>query len=116
VRAVGKRKFLHPLWRAAPLILRVQEVYGVGLDVALSMFVSLVKGCRMNLTAQGWPLDSVVCANSRTQLRDLVDFAWNLDLRVQPRAIPTAPARSEATEEPKTQNPSPTPPENRSGE
>jgi hypothetical protein len=68
----------------APLLIWTQREFGVDLEVALSMLVGHVKACRMNITVEGWPYNAAVVANSRTQIRDFVDFAWPLGLRVEP--------------------------------
>jgi hypothetical protein len=81
-RAAGlTNKWAMRLWPVAPLLVLVQLEFDVRLDVALSMLVGHVRACRMNMSADGWPYYGVVVANSRTQIRDLADFAWPLGLR-----------------------------------
>jgi len=72
------------LWPVAALLVWIQHEFDLGLEDALSLLVSHGKACRMNFSADGWPYHAHVIANSRTQIRDLVDFAFPLGLRVEP--------------------------------
>lgn len=66
------------MWHVAPLLDLIRMVYGLDLKSALSALVGQVKACNMNMSAEGWPYAGFVVANSRTQIRDMVDFAWGV--------------------------------------
>lgn len=83
-----RNRFAFPLWSVAPLLAWVQKHFGVSREVAFSMLVSHAKACRMNVSQKGWPYRATILANSRTDMRDLVDFAWALGLRAQWGSVP----------------------------
>jgi hypothetical protein len=72
------------LWRVDTLLVWIQHEFDIGLDDALSLLVGHAKCCRMDLGADGWPYHGAVLANHRTQIKDLVTFAFPLGLRCEP--------------------------------
>ena len=83
-----RRTWLMPLAPVAPLLARLQKDHRVGREVALSMLLSQGRKYHINFGQEGWPYTGLVFANSRTSIRDLVDFffplGWRLEMLKRP--------------------------------
>ena len=83
-RAAKQPRWAMRLWPVTPLLVWVQHEFDLNLDDALSLLVGHAKFCRMDLGAEGWPYFGHLFANQRTQIKDLVTFAFPLGLRCEP--------------------------------
>jgi hypothetical protein len=72
------------LWPVDRLLVWIQHEFDIGLDDALSLLISHAKMCRLNFGAEGWPYHGRVVANARTQIKDLVSFAFPLGILGDP--------------------------------
>lgn len=78
------RPWWFPLWLMDPFIDLVMADYGLSEDEAASMVLTHGKDHRLGFTSHnGFPRGSIIVAHEFTELRDLVQFAWDFGRRCE---------------------------------